>query len=163
MNRSRATAFRRILLGWLLLTGVPGGPDSTGSGPPVAVIVHPDVPVNDVSVEELRRIFLGDRQFWNQDLRITPLVPAQGSPTRAVLLNLSQKTEAQYRHHWIAKVFRAEAMSQPKVVTSPAMLGDLVSGIAGAISLVEAKDVPRSVKVLTVSGKRPEETGYPLR
>jgi ABC-type phosphate transport system substrate-binding protein len=153
-----------ILLGALLVSGGSSlGPAPLRTGSPVAVIVHPGVPVSDLSVEELRKIFLGDRQFWNQDLRITPLVPVTGSPVRAVLLDLSQKTEAQYRHHWIAKVFRAEAMSQPKVVTSPAMLGDLVSGIAGAISLVDASQVPRQAKVLTVAGKRPDDPGYPLR
>jgi ABC-type phosphate transport system substrate-binding protein len=129
----------------------------------VAVIVHPDVPVTDISVAELRRIFLGDRQFWNQELRITPLVPPQGSPARASVLELCHKSEAQYRHHWIAKVFRAEASNAPKVVSSPVMTGDLVRAIAGAISVVDATQVPRETRVLTVDGMRPGANGYPLR
>ena len=148
-----------------LLAG-PAGHTSVRSrqvGVTLAVIVHPGVPVDDITIEELRRIFLGDRQFWNQELRITPLVPAPGSAARATLLGLCQKSEAQYRHHWIAKVFRAEASTAPKVVFSPSMAGDLVRAIAGAISVVDAAQVPRPAKVLTVNGKRPEADDYPLR
>lgn len=129
----------------------------------IAIIVHREVPVDDLSVAELRKIFLGDRQFWTTDLRITPLIPESSRPERAALLSLCEKNEAQFRHHWIAKVFRAEATTAPKMVQSPLVMGQLVQAIAGAIGFVDAAAVPRGVKVLTVNGKRVDETDYPLR
>ena len=131
--------------------------------PAIAVIVHPDVVGSDLALGELRRIFLADRQFWNRDTPITLLVPAAGSPERTAMLEkIYEKTETQYRHYWIAKVFRAEVASAPKVV-SGRLAGDLVRGIEGAITVVEASRVPPGVKVLKIDGRRVEDGDYPLR
>jgi ABC-type phosphate transport system substrate-binding protein len=132
--------------------------------PRLAVIVHGGVPLSDLSLAELRKVFLGDRQFWTGDLRIVVLVPPAGSPERAQMLEkVYEKTETQYRHYWIAKVFREEAQSAPKRVESSRSAGELVRQIPGAVSVVDAARVPAGVKVLRVDGKAPSDDGYPLR
>ncbi len=40
----------------------------------VAVVVHPDVPVDNLSFADMRRIMPGDRQFWDSSLRVTLLI-----------------------------------------------------------------------------------------
>ena len=30
----------------------------------IAVVVHPDTPVSNLSLAEVRKVFLGDRQYW---------------------------------------------------------------------------------------------------
>src|SRR5215831_15538592 len=93
-------------------------PASAAAGD-VAIVVRPDTPVDSLSLGDLRRVFLGDRQFWSSNLRVTLLVRAPGAHERDVVLNtVYQMSEAQYRQYWIAKVFRAEASSAPKVVYS---------------------------------------------
>src|SRR5713226_5564239 len=63
----------------------------------VAVIAHPRVPVADLKLSELRRLFLGERQFWSQDLPVVLLVPAQGLSEREILLSrVLNKTENEY-------------------------------------------------------------------
>src|ERR1043166_2605558 len=57
-----------------------------GPGIDVAIIVHPDVPLDDVTLAELRKLMLGDRQFWNSNLRVTLLARATGSREREVVL-----------------------------------------------------------------------------
>lgn len=136
------------------------------SGPSrsVAVIAHAEVPVQSLSFAELRRIFLGERQFWSDDLRVTLLVPAPASRERRTLLaGIYERTETQYRHYWIAKVFRTEATAAPKVVPAGEMTGELVRAIPGAIALVDGMRVPAGVKVLQIEGKQPGQAGYPLR
>jgi len=129
-----------------------GGAEPTSAA--IAVIAHPAVPVDELSLGELRQIFLGDRQFWSQGLPVTLLVPAKGAAERATLLSrVYDKTEVQYRHYWIAKVFRAEATSAPKIVPSERVAGELVRGIEGAITVVEASRIPAGVKVLAIDGK----------
>ena len=129
----------------------------------LAVIAHPDVPEEDVSVAELRRIFLGDRQFWTGEQRVILLVPPAKSNERAALLDrVYEKTESQYRHYWIAKVFRTESPTAPKVVKSDAT-PDLVRQIPGAIAVVDAAKVPAGVKVLRIGGKTAADAGYLLR
>jgi ABC-type phosphate transport system substrate-binding protein len=130
----------------------------------LAVIVHGEVPADDLSLAELRKIFLGDRQFWEGDLRVVVLVPPTGSNERAALLGkVYEKSESQYRHYWIAKVFREEAQSAPKRAASTRAAGDLVRQIPGAISVADAAKVPPGIKVLRIDGKSAGDPGYPLR
>lgn len=130
----------------------------------LVIITHADVPAEDLSLAEVRKLFLGDRQFWTGNLRVVVLVPPAGSSERARLLaKVYEKTESQYRHYWIAKVFREEAQSAPKRAASARLAGDLVRQIPGAISVADAARVPPGVKVLRIDGKSPADPGYPLR
>ena len=68
------------------------------------------MPVDNLTFAELRRLMLGDRQFWASNLKVTLLVRAPGARERDVVLKtIYQMSEAQFRQYWIAKVFRAEA------------------------------------------------------
>ena len=132
--------------------------------PPLAVIVNAGTPVDALTLAELRRVFLGDRQFWSGDLRVTLLVPRPGSPERELLLlRVYEKSEAQYRHYWIAKVFRTEVTTAPKVVSSDRMAADLVRQIEGAVAVVSAANVPAGVKVLKINDRAAADPDYPLR
>ena len=137
---------------------------------PIAVIVHKEVPVNDLSLSELREIFLGERRFWARDLTITLLTPPRGTREREVLLKkiYQQRSEAQVQHYWVNKLFDDEeeegddALAFPKITGSHEMSANLVRTIPGAIALVPANRIPKGVKVLLIDGKKPGEAGYPL-
>lgn len=135
-----------------------------GSAGTLAVVVNPGVPVDDLSFAEIRKVFMGDRQFWSGNLRVIPFVPAVGSAEREVLLKkIYEKDEAQYRSYWIAKVFRTEATAPPKVASSEDMAADLIRRLPGAIGLIDSARIPAGVKVLRIDGKLPSDTHYPLR
>jgi ABC-type phosphate transport system substrate-binding protein len=130
----------------------------------IAIVVRPDVPVDSLTFAELRRLMLGDRQFWASNLKVTLLVRAPGAREREVVLkSVYQMSEAQFRQYWIAKVFRAEAASGPKVVYSNETAAELTSAIPGAVAFVEAAKVPKGLKVLKINGALPGDKGYPLR
>src|SRR5438270_10759653 len=85
-----------------------GAPGFAAAGIDIAIVVRPDVPVDNLSFAELRRVLLGDRQFWSSNVRVTLLVRAPGAREREVVLKtIYQMSEAQFRQFWIAKVFRA--------------------------------------------------------
>jgi hypothetical protein len=129
----------------------------------IAIVVRPDVPVDNLSFAELRKLMLGDRQFWTSNLRVTLLVRAPGTREREVVLKtIYQMSEAQFRQYWIAKVFRAEAASGPRVVYSNEMAAELAAAIPGAVAFVDAGEVPRGLKVLKINGKLPGDKDYPL-
>lgn len=130
----------------------------------VAVIVHPDVPVDNLTLSDLRRLALGDRVFWPGSLRVSLLVRAPVAHERDVLLmNVCQMTEAQFRQHWIGKVFRADTAVAPKIVYSAAMAIEAVNRVSGAITFVDASQVSRNLKVVKIDGRLPGEPGYRLR
>ena len=130
----------------------------------VAVVVHPDVPIDNLTLGELRRIVLGDRGFWPASVRVTLLLRAPVAHERDVILKtVCQMTEAQFRQHWIAKVFRADTAVTPKIVYSSEMSVDMVIRIPGAITFVDASRVGRNLKVLKIDGLAPSDKGYVLR
>ena len=129
----------------------------------VAVVVHPDVPVDNLTVSELRRIVLGDREFWPAGVRITLLIRAPVAHERDVVLkNLCQMTEAQFRQHWIGKVFRADTALAPKIVYSTEMAVDMVNRFPGAITFIDASLAGKGLKVVKIDGRAPGEKGYAL-
>jgi len=42
----------------------------------VAVVTHPDIPIDSLSLVEVRRVFLGERQYWNAKLPVVLLIRA---------------------------------------------------------------------------------------
>jgi ABC-type phosphate transport system substrate-binding protein len=129
----------------------------------VAIIVRPDVPLDNLSFSEVRKLFLGDRQFWNSNLRVTLLIRAPVARERDIVLKtLYQMSEAQFRQYWISKVFRAEAATGPKIVYSQEMAVELVSAIPGAVAFVDSAQIPKGLKVLKLDNHLPGEKGYPL-
>jgi ABC-type phosphate transport system substrate-binding protein len=134
------------------------------AAPDIAVIVHPDVQVDNLTRAELRRILLGDREFWPSGVRVTLLIRAPIARERdAAVRDICDMTEAQFRQHWIGKVFRAETGSGPKIVYSPEMAVDQVSRTPGAITFIEAPVTSKGVKVLKIDGKSPGQAGYTIR
>ena len=135
-----------------------------GQSTDIAVIAHPEVPVDNVSLTELRRMLLGDREFWTAGQRITLLIRAPVARERdAAVQTVCKMTEAQFRQHWIGKVFRNQTPSGPKVVYSVDMAVDQVAHTPGAITFVVAGAVPKGAKVLKIDGLSPGQPGYKLR
>ncbi len=95
---------------------------------------------------------------------MTLLIRAPAAHERDVVLkSIYQMSEAQFRQYWISKVFQAEVSAGPKIVYSNGMATELVSAIPGAVTFMEATDVPKALKVLRIDGHLPGEKGYPLR
>jgi ABC-type phosphate transport system substrate-binding protein len=163
-SRRPLIAFAMVLIVW---TGVARARVAAQPQPPqadIAVIVHSDVAVDNLTIAELRRILLGDREFWSTGLRVSLLIRAPVARERDVAVkDVCQMTEAQFRSHWIGKVFRNETSSGPRIVYSAQMALDQVSRTPGAISFVESSAVGKGVKVLKIDGRSPGQQGYRLR
>lgn len=138
--------------------------DQRDTGSDVAIVVNESTPVSNLEIGELRKIFLGDRQYWTSDLPVIVIVRAPVSRERdAVLRVIYQMSELEFKRYWIAKIFRAEAVSAPKIVYSDSMTNELVTAMPGAIGFVSAHDVSKGEKVLRVDGHLPGDPEYVLK
>lgn len=156
---------RRALLPCIVvIASLLGAPEANAQRGAVAIVVNPSTAVNDLSLLELRNVFLGERQFWSDGSRIVLLVRAPVAYERDVVLNkIYRMDESQYRQYWIAKVFRAEISSGPKIVYSNDMTRQLVTALAGAVGFIAASDVSPEMKVVRINGKLPGDADYPLQ
>ncbi len=153
-----------LMMVWLTMAVQCPSSAQTARGGDIAVVVNPDTPVNDLSLSEVRKVLLGERQYWNSKLPVTLLIRAPVARERDVVLRvIYQMSEAQFKQYWVAKIFRAEAASPPKIVYSNDMQYELVTAIPGAIAFVDARAVRPGAKVLRVDGHLPGDKNYPLR
>jgi ABC-type phosphate transport system substrate-binding protein len=147
-----------------MLAGTGAHAQETTTSKPIAIVVHKATEVENLSLDELRNIFLANQQFWPDRTRIILLVRAPKSEERDFVLNtIYQMDEARFRQYWIAKMFRAEVPRGPKIVFSTDMMLELVIAIPGSISFVSADEVTDDVGVVRIDGKLPSDPGYPLK
>ena len=150
-----------VLVAYALLGAPEAGAQNRGE---VAIVVNPATSVDDLSLLELRNVFLGERQFWGDGSRIVLLVRAPIAYERDIVLNrIYRMDESEFRQYWIAKVFRAEVSSGPKIVYSNDMTRQLVAALPGAVGFIPAGEVAADMKVLRINGKLPGDPDYPLR
>ena len=136
----------------------------TSRGADVAVVVNSDTPVADLSLSEVRKVMLGERQYWNSKLPVVLLIRAPAARERDVVLRvIYQMSEAQFKQYWVAKIFRAEAATPPRIVYSSDMQYELLTALPGSIAFVDSRNIRAGVKVLRVDGHLPGEKDYPLR
>jgi len=141
--------FLSILLAALPVLGKPPLEAQGQRASNLAVVVNKDTPVTDLSLDEVRKILL---------------IRAPMARERDITLRvIYQMDEAQYKRYWIAKIFRAESATPPKIVYSNDMAHEMTATIPGAISIVDAADMPPGVKVVRIDGHLPSEADYPLK
>jgi hypothetical protein len=128
----------------------------------VAVVVNQNNPVSNLSRNEVRKLFAGERKVWSPGLPVKIFVRAQGASERLVLLALLDMSESEYKQYWISQVLRKEARDEPVALFSNAMQRQAIEIYPGAIALVNVREVAGGMKVVRVDGRAPGDKGYPL-
>ena len=149
-----------------LLGAFMAGPSTaqTARSTDIAVVVHPDTPISDLSLAEVRKVLLGERQYWTAKLPVVLLIRAPVARERDVVLRvIYQMSESQFKQYWVAKIFRAEAATPPKIVYSNDVELQLVAAMPGSIAFVDTRNVRPGLKVLRIDGRLPGDRDYPLR
>ena len=149
-----------LLLATLIATLLAAAALPRAASAQIAVIVHPSTPLSNVSVEELRRYFLGKTgRIGTAEVQVVESTKDRGAFYRA-LVSLS---EDEVRRRWVGLAFRGEIAHMPKEFADAAELRRFVSEHPGTIAFIAAHAVDASVKVLAVGGRQPSDAGYPLR
>jgi len=169
----------RRLLGLLTIVAIAGlllavSPGVAGGGvsPPVqasaadqnlAIIVNQANTVDDISLKELRTVFLGERSHWPNGRRITLVMMDSGMAERkAVLRDICHMSETEFSRHFLQGLFTGEVFVSPKTLASPIGVRKFVFNVPGAIGYVRSADVDGTVKVIKVNGHGLEDADYPL-
>lgn len=112
----------------------------------IAVIVHPDNPVSDLTIEEIAQIYTGEITVWSavggSDTEIVLIGREAGSGTRDGF-EAATKTTGKCN-------YRQELTSTGDIITA-------VTGNPNAIGYVSVASVKDTVKVLQIDGVVPDE------
>ncbi len=137
-----------------------GGPQNAFA---LAVIINTDNAVTNLSMAELREIYLGKRQYWKGAQKVVVLLPTGQSPAREAVLRLLQMDNSSFETYWSRKTGGQEAGISAVTVPSSGLAINLVSDTPGAIAIVPSVEVKNSVKVVKIDGHLPSESAYPFR
>ena len=113
------------------------------------VVVNNSNSVSTLSVEDARKIFMGDKTVWPGGKHITVLMLASGQAERAVVLReLYQMTEADYAKYFLQAAFTGKVQEPPRDLSSVVQMKQAVSANPKAIGYLMKDDVGDSVKVV---------------
>lgn len=113
------------------------------------VVVNKTNGVNTLSIDDVRRIFKGEKTVWRGGKRIRILMLAPGATERAVVLReLYRMTEADYTKYFLQAAFNGKIQAPPKDLDSEAQMKQFLAANPGAIGYLWKNDVDNSVRVV---------------
>ena len=129
----------------------------------VAIVVHPDNPESALKSAELVRVLRQEQRRFRTGGPIYLVFQGSGSPAREVVLRrLLHMNDVELKQFWLAKLYRGEIASFPRVLDSDVSVRRLIAVAPQALGFMDAAAVDTTVKVLRIDGKLPGQPGYPL-
>lgn len=130
----------------------------------LAIIVNRDNPIENLSMAELRTVFLGERGHWPNGRRITLVMMEPGQPERDEMVrDICRMSESDLRRRYLQGLLTGEVLVSPKTLASPVGVRKFVFNVPGAIGYLRPEDVDDSVKVIRIDGHLPSDADYPLK
>ena len=153
----RATS---VFLLVILFSSFSSGISASGG---IAIIIHNENPIDDISSGDLARIFKQEKKQWKDGRQVYLIMQEAGSREKEVILKkVFRMDPEELKKFWMAQMFRGEISSFPKTLSSNAAVKRFVSQVAVAVGFIDASLVDQSIKVLRIDGKLPGENGYLL-
>lgn len=130
----------------------------------LAIIVNRDNPIENMSMTELRTVFLGERSHWPNGRRITLVMMETGQPERDVVVrDVCRMSESDLRRRYLQGLLTGEVLVSPKTLASPVGVRKFVFNVPGAIGYLRPEDLDDTVKVIRIDGHLPGDAEYPLK
>jgi ABC-type phosphate transport system substrate-binding protein len=114
----------------------------------LAIIANPSNSLNEISVEDVERIYLGKSKSFPGGGRAAPVDQALGNPVREhFFASVLEKTEAQVTGYWSRRMFSGKGQPPETLPDGPAVKARVASD-QNAIGYISDDLVDSSVKVL---------------
>jgi len=130
---------------------------------PLAVVVAKNSPLDELSLYELKHLYLGEYVNGPDGKRLIPLHRAPGSPERvafdAAVLGMSPDQETAY---WIDRRIRGQSGS-PRAIPQADLAQRIVEHLAGGVTYVPLDEVRPDMKLVRIDSKLPTDPGYRVR
>jgi len=127
------------------------------------VIVNPASPVTNLSLAQVREIFLRQRVRWEDGSAIGPINLPVGSNERTlfeqVALGMDSRKAGEY---WVDRKIRGQA-DAPREAGSVVLMQRVVAREAGAIGYLRPEEDAKLGRIINIDGHAPADPAYPLR
>ena len=139
------------------------------AGDPIVVIVNNSNPVDNLSLGELKKLFLSDRSRWDTGKAVAPVMPAPGAPERTAFLKIvCGMNDTDLGKYFMQASFTGKSATPPKDVASASAVKSFVAASPGAIGFVKAGDFhgdgsDGGVKAVKIDGAAAADPGYKIK
>lgn len=114
----------------------------------ISVVVHPSSSVQELSADEVSRLFLGKAKSFPGGAQAVPVNQDEGNPARTKFNDVVCKKNAnQYKAYWSQLVFTGKG-TPPKDGGNDAEVKALIASNPNMIGYVDSGTVDASVKVV---------------
>jgi ABC-type phosphate transport system substrate-binding protein len=138
-------------------------------GDPIVVIVNGSNSVDNLSMGDLKKIFLSDRSHWDAGKAIAPVMVTAGAPERTAFLKIvCGMNDGDFGRYFMQAAFSGKSVTAPKEVGNAQAVKAMVASTPGAIGFVKAQDFhgdgsDGGVKSVKVDGMAAGDAGYKIR
>ncbi len=113
----------------------------TADSGPIVVIVNQANPVQNLSLAELRKIFLSVHSRWETGKTIAPVIASRGAPERSAFLKaVCGMSNAEFSKYFVQAAFTGKDVTPPREVSSGRDVKSIVAGSPGAIGFIRGLD-----------------------
>jgi len=130
----------------------------------LGIVVNRSNPVENLSLAELRKIFMGEQTHWSNGRRITVVMLEPGKQERqAVLTQIYRMDDKDFNKHFLQGMFTGEIHAAPKTLATSTEVLKFVLNVPGAIGYVRGAEADESVKIIHVDSRLPGDKDYSIR
>ncbi len=136
---------------------------------PIVVIVNVANPVENLSMSDLKKLFMADRSKWETGKTVAPVMIGAGAPERKAFLKIvCGMNDAEFNKYFMQAAFTGKSATPPREVSSTQAVKSVVAGSPGAIGFVKGMDFhgegsDGGVKSVKVDGMTAVDAGYKLK
>jgi ABC-type phosphate transport system substrate-binding protein len=134
-------------------------------GDAIVVIVNASNPVDNLSVGDLKKIYLSDRSRWDTGKSVAPVMPAAGAPERGPFLKaVCGMSDGDFSKYFMQAAFTGKSATPPKEVGGASQVKAAVAASAGAIGFIPASEFHQDagIKAVKVDGADAGSADYKL-
>jgi ABC-type phosphate transport system substrate-binding protein len=136
------------------------------AGNSIVVLVNASNPIDNLTVAELKQIFLSDRSKWDTGRPMAAVIVTAGAPERAAFLKIvCGMDNAGFDKYFLQASFTGKYATPPKEVSTAQGVQRIVANSPGAIGFVKAADFTAAaeVKAIKVDGLSASDPHYKLK
>jgi ABC-type phosphate transport system substrate-binding protein len=157
------------ILALVMTVGSNWVPGVQAAGDPIVVIVNSGNPVDNLTMNELKKLFLSDRSRWDTGKSVAPVMVTAGAPERAAFLKtVCGMNDADFSKYFLQAAFTGKNATPPKEVGSSQSVKATVASSPGAIGFVKAADFhgdgsDGGLKAVKIDGLAASDAGYKIK
>lgn len=144
-------------------------PPVEAASDPIVVIVNVANPVENLSMNDLKKLFMSDRSKWETGKTVAPVMIGAGAPERKAFLKIvCGMNDAEFNKYFMQAAFTGKPATPPREVSNTQAVKSVVAGSPGAIGFVKGMDFhgegsDGGVKSVKVDGMTAVDAGYKLK